>query len=147
MLVHGTVRALLRRVAENDSVPVTLSEVSEGGLRVVVPGMPPPSGARVTVEMAIWRQMLFLPANVVWSRPVGASSATCGLKLHLEVTDATSRRTFAGWVRSQVAPPETAPPPEPERPYGTPAGPVPPPPRRPRPSRLAALIQRIFGRG
>lgn len=97
------VRALLRRVAESDTLPVTLREVSEGGLCVVLPGTPPDNGARVTIEMALWRQMLYLPANVVWSRTQGGS-ATCGLKLHLEVTDSQTRRAFAGWVRNQAAP-------------------------------------------
>jgi hypothetical protein len=101
--VRGTVRALLRRVSEPDTLPVTLREVSEGGLCVIMPGTAPDNGARVTVEMALWRQMLYLPANVVWSK-AGSGSATCGLKLHLEVTDAQTRRAFAGWVRNQAAP-------------------------------------------
>jgi len=101
--VRGTVRALLRRVAESDSLPVTLREVSEGGICVVIPGSPPETGARVTVEMALWRQMLYLPANVVWTR-TWLGTATCGLKLHLEVTDSTMRRAFAGWVRNQAKP-------------------------------------------
>lgn len=104
--VRGTVRALLRRVSETDTLPVTLREVSEGGLCVVLPGKPPDNGARVTVEMALWRQMLYLPANVVWSKPTGGT-ATCGLKLHLEVTDPQTRRAFAGWVRNQASPERT----------------------------------------
>ena len=76
--VRGTVRALLRRVTEADTLPVTLREVSEGGVCVVLPGTPPETGARVTVEMALWRQMLYLPANVVWSR-TWLGTATCGL--------------------------------------------------------------------
>lgn len=101
--VRGTVRAILRRVADSDTLPVTLREVSEGGLCVVVPGSAPDTGARVTVEMALWRQVLYLPANVVWSRTTNGS-AHCGLKLHLEVTDGQTRRAFAGWVRNQAAP-------------------------------------------
>lgn len=101
--VRGTVRALLRRVAESDTLPVTLREVSEGGVCVALPGAPPETGARVTVEMALWRQMLYLPANVVWSR-TWLGTATCGLKLHLEVTDSATRRAFAGWVRNQAMP-------------------------------------------
>lgn len=127
--VRGTVRALLRRVAEADTLPVTLREVSEGGVCVVLPGSPPDTGARVTVEMALWRQMLYLPANVVWTR-TWLGTATCGLKLHLEVTDSTTRRAFAGWVRNQAMPErdipgvaaarpaqQPAPTPAPERPY------------------------------
>ena len=129
--VRGTVRALLRRVAEADTLPVTLREVSEGGVCVVLPGSPPETGARVTIEMALWRQMLYLPANVVWTR-TWLGTATCGLKLHLEVTDSTTRRAFAGWVRNQAKPQDgnpaiglasarpaakPAPTPAPERPY------------------------------
>ena len=101
--VRGTVRALLRRVSESDTLPVTLREVSEGGVCVVLPGAPPETGARVTVEMALWRQMLYLPANVVWSRR-WLGTTMCGLKLHLEVTDSATRRAFAGWVRNQAMP-------------------------------------------
>lgn len=126
--VRGTVRALLRRVTEADTLPVTLREVSEGGVCVVLPGSPPDTGARVTIEMALWRQMLYLPANVVWTRSL-LGSTTCGLKLHLEVTDSATRRAFAGWVRNQAVPDRGAagvaasgpvrprPTPEPERPY------------------------------
>ena len=132
--VRGTVRALLRRVSESDTLPVTLREVSEGGLCIVMPGAAPDTGARVTVEMALWRQMLYLPANVVWSRTLSGAT-TCGLKLHLEVTDAATRRAFAGWVRNQAAPDRAAPTASRRdalaRPRTTPA---PEPPPRPVPS-------------
>ena len=123
--VYGTVRALLKRVSESDSLPITLRTVSEGGVCVVVPGALPDPGARVTVEMALWRQMLYLPGNVVWSRFI-EGSPHAGVKLHLEVTDSTTRRAFAGWVRNQAVADDTAPvlvrgcrvqAPAPEKPY------------------------------
>ena len=82
------------------TVPVTLRDVSLGGMAVKAPNTLIERGVNVMVSVQVGAKTLSVPALVVWSRaPSDAGGGIqAGLKMQLEVTDLATRRSFEAWI-------------------------------------------------
>lgn len=82
------------------TVPVTLRDVSLGGMALKAPNTVIERGVNVMVSVQVGAKTLSVPALVVWSRaPQEAGGGIqAGLKMQLEVTDLATRRSFEAWI-------------------------------------------------
>lgn len=82
------------------TVPVTLRDVSLGGMALMAPNALIERGISVTVSIQVGARTLSVPAFVVWSRASkdGGAGAQAGLRMQLEVTDLATRKSFEAWV-------------------------------------------------
>ncbi len=120
------------------NVPVTLRDASVAGLSIEAIAEAIDKGSTISVKLQIGLRTITLPAQVVWSkRDADGVTSFAGVRIHLAVTDATTRKAWEGFVNEQA---KSAPAPRPAAPEA-PAG-----PRRPSKTqeRAAKLFDDLF---
>ena len=106
------------------TVPVEVRDISQGGMSIFVTTTID-RGVNVTVKLQVGQRTISIPAVVVWNKTTGGTAMTAGVRVHVAVLDALTRKAYENFVleieRSVKAPRAIVPPApaEPKRPAPT----------------------------
>ena len=89
--------------AQRKNVPVTLRDASLGGLSLEATAEQLDKGTTITIKLQIGTRSLQLPAQIVWSKKDSDGiTSFAGVRIHLAVTDATTRKTWEAFINEQL---------------------------------------------
>jgi hypothetical protein len=79
-------------------VGAQVQDLSRSGLKIVAPANTPvDKGATVSVKVQVGARTIAIPGNIAWFRR-SETEAVAGVRLHLELLDASSRKAIEGWL-------------------------------------------------
>lgn len=126
----------LSNATQRRNVPITLRDASIAGLSIEAVAEALDKGSTIRVKLQVGSRTIELPAQIVWSkRDSDGITSFAGLRIHLAVTDASTRRTWESFVSEQVK----------STPKSAPAPTAPPTPEQQRKAaEAAALFEKLF---